>query len=175
MARNIEIKARVESLAAVMLRAAAIADQGPIVILQDDTFYHCPNGRLKLRKLSDHEGDLIFYQRTDQTGPKTSNYLISKTTQPDQLAQVLLSAFGISGCVKKHRTLYLAGRTRIHLDRVEGLGEFVELEVVLADNESQAEGSREAQRIMARLDITPQQLVAGAYLDLIRLTKLVDP
>ena len=73
MAHNIEIKARVESLAAIALRAAAIADQGPIVILQDDTFYHCPNGRLKLRKLSDHEGDLIFYQRSDQTGPKTSN------------------------------------------------------------------------------------------------------
>ena len=167
MARNIEIKARVESLVAVMLRTAAIADQGPIVILQDDTFYHCPNGRLKLRKLSDHEGDLIFYQRTDQTGPKTSNYLISKTTQPDQLAQVLLSAFGISGRVKKHRTLYLAGRTRIHLDRVEGLGEFVELEVVLAQDESESEGIREAHRLMAQLGIAPQQLIAGAYLDLI--------
>ena len=167
MARNIEIKARVESLAAVMLRAAAIADQGPIVILQDDTFYHCPNGRLKLRKLSDHEGDLIFYQRSDLTGPKTSNYLISKTTQPDQLAQVLLSSFGISGRVKKHRTLYLAGRTRIHLDRVEGLGEFVELEVVLAQDESPAAGIREAHSLMAQLGITEQQLIAGAYLDLI--------
>ena len=84
-----------------------------------------------------------------------------------QLAQVLLSSFGISGRVKKHRTLYLAGRTRIHLDRVEGLGEFVELEVVLAQDESPAAGIREAHSLMAQLGITEQQLIAGAYLDLI--------
>ena len=61
--------------------------------------------------------------------------------------------------------LYLAGRTRIHLDAVEGLGEFLELEVVLRDGESAEDGVAEARRIMAALGIGPGHLVEGAYVD----------
>ena len=123
---------------------------------------------MKLRKLSEHAGDLIFYRRADETGPKTSHYLISRTSEPDQLALLLASALGSTGRVIKHRVLYLAGRTRIHLDRVEGLGDFIELEVVLTDGESQDAGIREAELLMDQLGIVPQQLIAGAYFDLIK-------
>lgn len=165
MPRNIEIKARIASVEQLRPRAAALADQGPVEIAQDDRFYACPNGRLKLRRFAADRGELIFYQRADERGPKASFYLRSPTTDPEGLHATLAAAWGERGRVLKQRTLYLAGRTRIHLDRVEGLGDFLELEVVLADDEPAEAGVREAHALMARLGVEPSQLVQGAYLD----------
>jgi adenylate cyclase class IV len=123
MARNIAIKARIESVEAMRAKAAALADQGPIELLQDDTFFTCKRGRLKLRAFSANEGQLIFYQRPDQPGPKESFFLISPTSSPDTLREALSLAYGQAGRVRKYRTLYFVGRTRIHLDRVEDLGQ----------------------------------------------------
>ena len=167
MARNIEIKARIPSVEAVAPKAAAVATEGPIDIHQDDTFFRCGNGRLKLRAFSSASGELIFYRRPDQQGPKESFYLRSPTTEPDTLRESLTLAYGQSGRVRKHRTLFLAGRTRIHLDRVEGLGDFLELEVVLGDNEASDVGVREAKELMAALGVEPGQLIDGAYVDLL--------
>jgi predicted adenylyl cyclase CyaB len=83
------------------------------------------------------------------------------------LREALSLAYGQAGRVQKHRTLYLAGRTRVHLDRVVGLGHFVELEVVLEDDEPSDVGVREAHELMARLGIEPSQLIEGAYVDLL--------
>jgi predicted adenylyl cyclase CyaB len=69
--------------------------------------------------------------------------------------------------VRKQRTLFLAGRTRIHLDRVEGLGDFLELEVVLAEGEPADAGVREARALMHALGVESSQLVEGAYVDLL--------
>lgn len=168
MANNIEIKARVCDRAGLEARARAIADQGPIAIAQDDTFFACGNGRLKLREFGDGQAQLIFYQRNDQAGPKNSFYRIVPVGDPAALRDALTLAYGIVGRVVKQRTLYLAGRTRIHLDRVQGLGDFMELEVVLAQHDSAAEGELEAQRLMSQLGIEPNQLIEGAYVDLRR-------
>jgi predicted adenylyl cyclase CyaB len=168
MPRNVEIKAHIGSVEALASRAQAIADTGPTEILQDDTFFHCPNGRLKLRAFSESTGELIFYQRPNQTGPKESFYVISKTASPNSLREALSLAYGQAGRVRKHRTLFIAGRTRIHLDRVEGLGDFLELEVVLSDDESPEAGVHTARELLARLGISPQQLIEGAYIDLLR-------
>jgi adenylate cyclase class IV len=127
MARNIEIKARIENVEALAERIAAITDQGPIVMFQDDTFFTCERGRMKLRALSATEGQLIFYQRPNEKGPKESRYIISPTSAPDSLREALSLAYGQAGRVRKHRTLYVVGTTRVHLDRVEHLGQFVEL------------------------------------------------
>lgn len=167
MARNIEIKAHIESVEAVEPRAAALADQGPIEIQQDDTFFVCPRGRLKLRALSATEGQLIFYRRPDQAGPKESFYVIAPTGSPDTLREALSLAYGQAGRVRKRRTLYIVGRTRVHLDRVEELGHFLELEVVLADGEPHAPGIAEAHHLMAALGVSPAQLVEPAYVDLL--------
>ncbi|MEE4638931.1 MAG: class IV adenylate cyclase [Wenzhouxiangella sp.] len=171
MPRNIEIKARVADRAALEQRAATLADEGPVQIFQDDTFFVCPEGRLKLRDFGDGRGELIFYRRADATGPKTSFYRIAPTAEPAALRETLGLALGERGRVIKHRTLYLAGRTRIHLDRVEGLGEFMELEVVLADGEDEATGQKEADELMEQLGIATDQLVEGAYLDLLAKLK----
>lgn len=167
MARNVEIKARIKSIDALFPRAAALADQGPVEIVQDDTFFDCRNGRLKLRVFSPDEGQLIFYRRADRRGPKESFYLISTTTNPDTLRESLSLAYGQAGRVRKRRTLFLMGRTRIHLDRVEGLGDFIELEVVLADGEEVELGEAIARDLMEKLRILPGQLIEGAYVDLL--------
>ena len=166
MARNIEIKARIESIESVSPRVAALSDEGPVEIVQDDTFFHCPNGRLKLRTISRDRGELIFYRRTDRREPKESFYLISPTTSPDTLRECLLLAYGEMGRVRKNRKLFLVGGTRIHLDRVEGLGDFLELEVMLEDGESVENGEAVAKDLMEKLGIKQDQLIEGAYVDL---------
>jgi adenylate cyclase class IV len=167
MARNVEIKARLESIESVFSLAAALADGGPVEIIQDDTFFRCNSGRLKLRMFSEDAGELIFYRRADRSGPKESFYRVYPTTAPGTLRETLSLAYGRAGRVCKNRTLFLAGRTRIHLDRVEGLGDFLELEVMLEEGEPVEAGVAIANGLMARLGIRPDQLVEGAYVDLL--------
>ncbi len=167
MARNVEIKARIASVEALVPRAAALATEGPERIEQDDTFFPCPNGRLKLRAFHAQSGQLIFYARPDLAGPKESFYILSPTASPDTLRDALTAAQGTSGRVRKVRTLFLVGRTRVHLDRVEGLGDFLELEVVLRDDEPVEAGVAEAHALMAQLGVAPDALIEGAYVDLL--------
>ncbi|MFM4923407.1 class IV adenylate cyclase [Aeromonas dhakensis] len=167
MPRNIEIKAKIESIELLLPKALAIADQGPVEIEQDDTFFRCDAGRLKLRTLSPSAGELIFYRRADQQGPKESFYQLTPTHEPDRLRETLSLAWGQIGRVQKKRTLLLVGRTRIHLDRVLGLGHFLELEVVLEEDEPLEAGMQEANDIMAQLGVEPSRLIEGAYLDLL--------
>jgi adenylate cyclase class IV len=165
--RNVEIKARVADLATVEARAADLADSGPVDIAQDDTFFATSVGRLKLRELAPDRGELIHYDRPDQGGPKLSRYVIAPTSDPAALREALARACGITGRVRKQRRLYLAGRTRIHLDRVEGLGDYLELEVVLDPGDDLAGGEAEARRIMKALGVAEADLVEGAYVDLL--------
>jgi predicted adenylyl cyclase CyaB len=167
MPRNIEIKARIPSIESFEPRVAAIADQGPVQIPQDDTFFRCEAGRMKLRAFSPTEGELIFYQRSGGPGPKESSYLCVPTKEPESLRRALSLAYGEAGRVRKRRTLYLVGRARVHLDRVEQLGDFLELEVVLAEGESSQAGVQVAYDLMSRLGVDPVQLVEGAYVDLL--------
>jgi predicted adenylyl cyclase CyaB len=167
VARNIEIKARVADIDALAKIVATFASEGPIVIQQDDTFFRCAAGRLKLRAFSPTEGELIFYRRADQSGPKESFYVRSPTQSPHALREALTLAHGQVGRVVKERTLFLVGRTRVHLDAVQGLGSFMELEVVLDDDETPETGVREARELMARLGIEPSHLVDVAYVDLL--------
>lgn len=168
MPRNVEIKARIESVEAIAPRAEALAERGPEKIVQDDTFFPCVSGRLKLRAFPDGAGELIFYRRPDARGPKESSYVIAPVPDARRLREALSLAYGEAGRVRKVRTLYLAGRTRIHLDRVEGLGDFLELEVVLSEEEPARSGVAEATELMARLGVEPARCVEGAYVDLLR-------
>lgn len=167
MARNIEIKARVVDLAGLSEAVAALATEGPFDIRQDDTFFCCATGRLKLRDFGDDTGELIFYRRSNESGPRESFYIRSRTSTPAQLRESLLLACGAAGRVIKRRTVYLVGRTRVHLDEVEHLGCFVELEVVLGDDEPVEAGALEATELMSRFGIAPGQLVGEAYVDLL--------
>lgn len=168
MPRNIEVKARIPCVSALMPRAREVAAGAPVLIEQDDTFFPCRLGRLKLRTFSSTSGELIFYTRADDAGPKTSDYRRVPTDAPDALREALTLSLGVIGRVRKRRWLYLAGRTRIHLDEVEGLGSFLELEVVLHPDESEQAGVEEAHRLMQVLGVRHQDLLRGAYLDLLQ-------
>jgi catechol 2,3-dioxygenase-like lactoylglutathione lyase family enzyme len=111
--RNVEIKARVADLAVVEARARALATEGPVDLVQDDTFFAHANGRLKLRQFADGGGELIHYVRADESGPKTSEYVIAPAPSPDLLRETLARAYGTAGRVRKKRRVYVAERTRI--------------------------------------------------------------
>lgn len=167
MARNIELKARIHDIDNIKQRIDSLVQNQPEIIKQQDIFFNCDAGRLKLRIFSEQSGQLIFYQRANKIGPKLSNYYISHTQEPDQLLALLEKSHGIKGVVNKVRNLFLLGRTRIHLDHVEQLGDFIELEVVLKTDESMQLGENEAKQIMAKLGIQKNSLIEHAYIDLI--------
>ena len=162
--------ARLGSGAVLLLPLAqALSDDKHLQrIHQDDTFFAVPHGRLKLRVFGDGSGELIHYHRPDATGPKLSDYVLVPVAEPDSLRDALARACGLVGRVRKHRILVLVGPTRIHLDQVEGLGDFLELEVTLQNGQTEAEGTAIAHDLMARLGVQPHQLLEGAYLDLLR-------
>lgn len=166
MPANIEIKARVRDFAEIQKRAENLGDSPVEVILQEDTFFNTENGRLKLRVLTPNLGQLIYYERANQDGPKRSDYHISETLDPENLKRVLELAYGIRGVVKKTRHLYRVGQTRVHLDDVEGLGQFMELEVVMQAGQSDAEGQAIAEDLMTGLGVERGDLLEGAYMDM---------
>jgi adenylate cyclase class IV len=167
VARNVEIKARVESMVALEQKVLAVATHGPTLLQQTDTFFIAQHGRLKLREFADGSAELIAYSRADQSGPKLSDYERVAVHDAPGLIRTLARSNGVAQQVRKTRTLYLAGQTRIHLDRVEDLGDFIELEVVLGEGESLEHGQRIAQELMQTLGIAPDQLVTHAYADLL--------
>ena len=167
MPANIEIKARVEDFDALKMRAESLSEAPVKVIPQEDTFFNAEKGRLKLRVQAPDEGYLIYYERPDQDGPKRSDYYLAKTNEPDDLKTALSLALGVRGVVKKTRYLYMIGQTRVHLDEVAGLGYFMELEVVMREGQSDAEGQAVAEDLMRRLGIREEALIEGAYMDLI--------
>ena len=171
MSTNIEIKACLTNLDKTSRLAQALSDTPGQLIVQQDTFFHIPHGRLKLRVLAANQGELIYYEREDKAGPKQSNYLIYHTTDPTTLTAILSAALGVRGVVRKERWLYLVGQTRIHLDKVDGLDDFLELEVVLGPEDDPALGQAIAAELMVKLGVAQTDLIEGAYIDLLELAR----
>ena len=171
MAANVEIKARVRNLEALERKAAKLADRGPEILRQKDVFFRAPQGRFKLRSFPEGHGELIYYERPDVSGPKRSSYSIHETADSSELNAVLAAALGVAGTVRKERRLYRKGPTRIHLDRVEDLGDFMELEVVLQPDQDESEGVAIAVELMRALGIREEDLVDGAYFDLLERSR----
>lgn len=124
--------------------------------------------------------ELIYYNRPDKSGPKISDYIKIEVDNAEEMKasfisqlhnsyfQNILSATnGKIGTVKKTRFLFRYGQTRIHIDDVEGLGTYAELEFCLHDDETLEDGTEAVHQIMEKLEISSRQLVEGAYLDAI--------
>ena len=121
----------------------------------------------KLREFADGGGELIAYRRSDTTGPKCSHYRVVPVADPRALDDALGLVPGRRGVVRKRRELFLAGQTRIHLDEVDGLGAFIELEVVLEEGQPESRGGEIARGVLEALGVSDRQLVADAYIDLL--------
>ncbi|BFZ05118.1 hypothetical protein BsWGS_08157 [Bradybaena similaris] len=167
MPRNVEIKAKVADLEDLKARARLLAGDNGILIEQEDTFFHVPSGRLKLRHVSGEKAMLIQYNRPDQEGPKLSDFHIAIVDDVEAMKVVLTKALGIRGVVRKSRLLVMLDQTRIHLDHVHDLGDFMELEVMLQDTQSLEDGQKIAEDIMSKLCIKKDDLLDGAYMDMI--------
>ena len=167
MPSNVEIKAVLRDREGVENLVRDRADHGPELIVQEDVFFPCEEGRLKLRTFSRDRGELIFYRRVDTEGPTESEFFKASTSDPEAMAVVLGAALGTAGVVRKRRTLYLVGQTRVHLDEVDGIGPYLELEVVLEPDQSSENGAAVARELMATLGISAEDLEANAYIDLI--------
>ena len=164
---NIEIKARTRNFDRAVQLAEKISDTKVELLRQEDTFFNTPAGRLKLRVFGPRSGELIYYVREDSKEVKRSDYLITKTADPTGLKEALSLALGVRGIVRKRRLLYKSGSTRIHLDDVEGLGHFAELEYVVVEGEDLEQAAKAVQELMERLEISDDDLVPQAYIDLL--------
>ena len=167
MRSNIEIKAILRDRAAAEAIAAGLSGNGPEILHQIDVFFRSTGARLKLRILGPDRGELIRYQRANRAEVRPSRYAIARTPDPDILLDILSKALGQAGTVKKTRQVYLVGQTRVHIDAVEELGDFLELEVVLRPGQSEAEGRQIALDLLARFNIETGDLLADAYVDLL--------
>jgi len=164
--QNIEAKYRCPDLAPIEASAKHSADSGPKILRQLDTYFNVPGGRLKLREFPDTPAELIGYQRVNARQTRPSDWLVFPTTDPDRLKEVLSRTCGVSTVVTKKRTLYLIGQTRIHLDEVEELGSFVEIEVVLEEGQGEAEGQQIAEEIITKLGLNSLTPEPRSYSDL---------
>ncbi len=161
---NFEIKARCEDLAAARDRAARLATDYIGIDHQVDTYFLTRCGRLKLRESSLSGGQLVPYLRPDQPGPSRSDYRIVPVPDPVGTKALLTEILGLHRVVDKRREIFLVDNVRIHLDRVEGLGSFLELEAVFdGDAAAEAEQRRKLEHLMWELGVAPADLVARSY------------
>jgi homotetrameric cytidine deaminase len=173
--RNVELKARDRDPARSLERALALGadDRGELV--QRDTYFATPRGRLKLREQEPGGAELIAYERSDRADARESRYRLAPVADGAALREALDAALGTTVVVAKRRRLLLWEGVRIHLDEVAGLGAFVELEGVAAPgSDLTAEGERVA-RLRAELGIADADLEATGYADLLAATTADDP
>lgn len=134
---------------------------------QIDTYFNVPNGRLKLRE-GNIENHLIFYNRIETKGLKESSILLYNSTPGSMLKEILSKSLGILAVVDKRREIYFIENVKFHLDRVEGLGTFAEVEAIDIDGSiSKEQLSEQCDRYMKLFGIQKDDLIAASYSDLI--------
>lgn len=173
LAVNVELKARLDRFddALLVCRALGAADQGTIE--QTDTFFSMGKYRLKLREQSDGRHCLIGYSRPDAAEARTSQYRLQAVENPGAVKATFARQWGTKVVVRKVRRWFLwEGRVRIHLDRVEGLGDFLEFEALVGSSEGYDEDAArlDVARLTHDFGLTPRDLVAESYANLVRGT-----
>jgi len=167
--KNLEAKFRLSNHAEAESRASAIGYTRRVVLNQRDTFFRVANGKLKLRE-ENGSAVLIFYHR-DESGPlMLSNYEIVKVADPTRTLRILATALGPLAVVEKVRTLMMRENVRLHLDKVARLGEFGEIEAVIADGDDPEQSRSAVNEILAALKVEKADLIELSYFEM--LTKL---
>jgi predicted adenylyl cyclase CyaB len=164
--RNLEFKARVEDLRPLYAKALALGAELWGDLRQADTYFASLRGRLKLRETAGFQAELIYYDRDESAAMRPSDYQVARTTDGDALKALLTSALGVLAVVRKRRTLLLLDTVRIHLDNVEGLGSFVEIEAPVKADEDEAAAERHLGALIGGLGFDADDGVRESYLDL---------
>ena len=165
--RNVELKARDADPAGSLSRCRALGAEDHGELRQHDTYFAAARGRLKLREQDAGGAQLIAYERRDVTPARESRYRIAPVSEPDAVREALDAAVGTVVVVEKRRRLLLWEGVRIHLDRVAGLGDFVELEAVAAPDSNLTRERELVARLRAQLAIGDEALVACGYAELL--------
>jgi adenylate cyclase class IV len=160
---NLELKARIPSLQKAISAVIAAGAQEQGVLLQHDTYFQVKKGRLKLREFGDGTAELIYYTREESTEERRSFFTRLSVSEPGILKKMLSEAMGITIEVRKRRLLYILFGSRIHLDSVEDVGEFVEFEVPEAGEEKP---EAIMTRLRALLDVRSEDVFLGSYSDM---------
>ena len=134
--RNWEMKARILDWDGAVAIAEQVCDCAPTELLQADHYFPAQHGRLKLRVTGGQAGQLIGYFREDFADSRNSDYHIVEVAEAETLRTLLTRTLGAARIVRKKRVLYMSAQTRIHLDQVDGLGNFFELEYVMRPEEN---------------------------------------
>jgi len=137
------------------------------ILNQSDTYFNCSMGRLKIRGINNEQFELIFYTRPDSFDEEISNIQIMTLTKEDadKLKDFFSKALGIFSVITKRRELWIYKNTRIHLDIVQNLGYFMELETVIGADEGEA--LKEYKEISSILKIDNHKKISGSYSDLV--------
>jgi adenylate cyclase class 2 len=160
MRANLEIKAR----GGDWEKARALATERVGVDEQVDTYFKTAAGRLKLRESSLSGGQLIPYYRPDDDGPRRSDYQVIPVEDAPSLRAMLSEMLGVHAVVRKRREILLHENVRIHLDEVEGLGRFLELEAVFDGSaEEEARQQAKVRWMMKEMGLGEEDLIAGSY------------
>lgn len=173
--KNIEIKAKSNNTALSKITAIAIQTD---TLYQTDTYYNSKNGRFKLREELGKQSYLVQYNRPDNLDSKLSKYYIVNVENERQTDTILRLTNGMIGIVKKQRLLFIYTdkvtniETRIHFDNVEGLGNFIEIEVMLTNETNTVkQGNDIIAFLKAELCIKPDDLISHSYYDLLQKKK----
>jgi len=166
--RNVELKARCKDLARARSVVEDLGGRPAGVLEQTDTYFRARDGRLKLREIAGERAELIWYRRPDGADARVSDYVVAPVVDHPTLLRALGGALGIRRVVRKRREFLRWQNVRIHLDEVEDLGTFVELEAVLGPNDDEATGRERIERLRKLLGIRSRDRVAGSYGDLKR-------
>ena len=172
--RNVETKARCGSLAELASKLPAAGARYDGRLEQTDTYFAVDGARLKLREYahvfpdgrSERAAELIRYERPDTPGARDSDYVRTPVADANACRAELAGRHGVRGVVRKRRELWLAGSTRVHLDEVEGLGAYVELETVIGDAPEETY-REEHDALLALLGIRTADTIGGSYVDLV--------
>ena len=168
---NVEIKARCtdpDFIRQYLLTHAAVFKGTDH---QTDTYFLVPNGRLKLRE-GNIENNLIFYERSNQSGPKHSDFHLVKVEDAAGLKEVLRKSNGVKVIVEKRREIYYIGNVKFHIDEVPGLGHFMEIEAGnIGVDLSPAALRDQCDHYMKELNVHTGDLIDVSYSDMLLALK----
>lgn len=164
--RNLEFKARVSDLQEARRLALAAGGEMWGDLRQTDTYFATPKGRLKLRETAGFPAELVFYERDEDDPNRPSEYEVARSPDAEALRSVLTNALGVLTVVRKRRTLVHVDTARVHLDNVERLGSFVEIEVPVTDAQDEAAAKERIDSLIAALGLSWPGCIRESYLDL---------
>jgi len=162
--RNLEYKARIDDPKPLIAKARALGFDLWGDLRQTDTYFATPRGRLKLRETAGFQAELIFYERDEEGADRASDYEVAHSNEPDALRGLLAASLGVLATVRKRRTLLVLDGTRVHLDNVEGLGAFMEIEVPVQDGDDPAR--ERLDWLLGELEMGWDDCIRASYLDL---------